>query len=301
MTGNDHIDAGSAGDHGVDLVLGVDTVGQVFIGNGSAQAGVEGNDDEIRSFLLLDGLDPLLSLPADGQGGVIGVGEAHAGIVIGHVPTGAVGGDEAENGHLYVITCGVLQILNDIGSQDIAAVLIVEVGADGGQALQPLHIGFQIGIDIGHGIPGVVKLVVTGVGCIIADVLHGNGHGVGIGGQALGVLGDLQGGDGSALIGIAVIHQNYVVAIGLTQLCHSGGHVEHGVVHVGVVEDISVPGSAVHIRGGQDNELRLALGSERCRQHRQEQSQHAQESKTALHQMFHKHPPKESFTDIFYY
>ena len=245
-----------------------------------------GDDDGISAVSLGFG-DVALSLPGHGAVSVVRVSEDDAGVVVGYVPTGAIGVFKADDGDLIVLAaCG--NGLHDVGREDVFALgvnavgaVIVEVGGDGGNAP-----AFQIGANILHGIPGVVKLVVAQNGYIIADFRQGKGHGVGVRGQTCSLLGELIGGYGRALVGVSVVDQNDI-GFFAADLGDDGGHIEHGIAHAAAGEQVGVPAASVHIGGGENGEFAQLRSRSAHGQNAQKQGQHTKQCEAALEDMFH--------------
>ncbi len=257
MAGDDHIHAGGVLNDVEHLVFGVHAKAQaVALG---PQGSVVAHHDQVRvdarlGPLLLD----LFHLIGQVHLLVFRRGEDHAGVVVLHIPAGAVGVLQADDadGDLLVAH---LDGLEQVGVEHpLAGVLIVEVGADHGHVVV-----LQIVIDVAHRVPGVVELMVAQDGGVVADVGQGHRHGVHLIRQALGVLADLIGGDGCALIQISVVQKDHVLRpVGVPVLIDRCGHIEQTVVHAGVVEQIGVPHLAVYVGGGHDHNLfrhRVAL------------------------------------------
>ena len=286
MTGDHQVDALILGNDALRLALGVDAEGQLAVS--LAQTGVEHDRDEVAALCLHLG-DVAGSLLGHVSLGVVAVGETDAGIVLGDVPTGAVRRDHAQQTDLDG-AAGNVQLLGDVRSHgvlvlfmDAVGAVVIQVGADGGDTA-PGHVG----ADLGHQIPAIVELVVADVGHIIADLGQAQRHGCRPIALALGKQVELVGGDGRALIEVAVVDKNDVVLVGLAFALHHGCDAEQVVVLVGVVEHVLVPAFAVDVRCGVECELG-AVGRlcENRGNKRQQHGHYAQQGKHSLGRLLH--------------
>ena len=286
VTGDHQVDIGVLRDDAQNLILGVDAEGQLAVSR--AQTGVEHDRDEVAALCLHLG-DVAGGLLGHVSLGVIAVGEAEAGVVLGDVPTGAVRRDHAQQADLD----GALadgQLLGDVRSHgvlvlgmDAVGAVVVQVGADGCNAAL-----CHVSTDLGHQVPAIVELVVADVGHIIADLGQTQRHGCRPIALALGKQVELVGGDGRALIEVAVVDKNDVVLVGLAFALHHGCDAEQVVVLVGVVEHVLVPAFAVDVRCGVECELG-AVGRlcENRGNKRQQHGHYAQQGKHSLGRLLH--------------
>ena len=286
MTGDHDVDAFVLGNDAPNLILGVDAEGQLAVS--LAQTGVEHDRDEVAALCLHLG-DVAGGLLGHVSLGVIAVGETDTGIVLGDVPTGAVRRDHAQQTNLDGAAADG-QLLGDVRSHgvfilgvDAVGAVVVQVGADGCNAA----LG-HVGADLVHQIPAIVELVVADVGHIIADLGQAQRHGCRPIALALGKQVELVGGDGRALIEVAVVDKNDVVLVGLAFALHHGCDAEQVVVLVGVVEHVLVPAFAVDVCCGVDCELG-AVGRlcENRGDKRQQHGHYAQQGKHSLGRLLH--------------
>ena len=254
MTCNDDVQAGGTLDGTQDLVLGVLAVVQFLIIG--TQAGVVVQDDEVAlDAISLHLVQDLVHFVSNVQLLVLRRSEDDAGIVVGNVPTGAVSVFDADDTNDELLAVHG-QGLGVVGSEDaLAGGFEVQVGAGAGNAL-----GFQIVIEVDHGLPGVVELVVTQSIGIEANVLQSQSDRVDVIDLTLAVLADVVGSNGGTLVQVTVVHQQGVLAVFATDLLDGGGDIQQRIVDVGVVEQIFVPDLAVNVRSGHQNEL-SAVGS----------------------------------------
>ena len=273
VTGDDHVDALALGDHAGHLALGV--LAEDQLAGGGAGAGVVGDDDELTALGLHHG-QVVLDLPGCGALGVLGVGEDDAGVVVRNVPAGAVGVLQAQDADL-VLDAADAEALDQVGSEDVlarlvdaVAAVVVEVGGDDGHAAAG-----QVLVGLCHGGPGVVELMVAQDGHVVADITQAEGHRGRFTALAGGDLAQLHRGNRGALVEVAVVDQQHVVAVGLPILGNSRGNPKHGVVFVAVCQNVLVPALAVHIRGGQHDEIQACSFLGRfCREAHGQQGQH---------------------------
>ena len=254
VTCNNNVQAGGTLDGTQDLVLGVLTVFQ-FLSIGT-QAGVVVQDDEVAlDAISLHFVQDLVHFVSNVQRLVFGRSEDDAGIVVGNVPTGAVSVFDADDTNDELLA-GQGQGLGVVRSEDtLAGVFEVQVSAGAGNAL-----GFQIVVEVDHGLPRVVELMVTqGVG-VVTNVLQCQSDRVDVIDLTLAVLADVVGSNGGTLVQVTVVHQQGVLAVFATDFLDGGGDVQQRLVDVGVVEQILVPDLAVNVRSGHQNEL-SAVGS----------------------------------------